>query len=124
MLENTREREFIMNTEQLPLQLPWLARQAGLSDLRAKALWLEASAQAARQCGNRNSPEFSQLAMERLRALMDAESSRLNAQSPIRTWARFQRHCWSLQLDWVEAGSTIATRAWRALSSKSKLYSC
>ncbi|GAB2180856.1 hypothetical protein DLREEDagrD3_10790 [Denitratisoma sp. agr-D3] len=113
-----------MNSDHLPLQLPWLARQAGVPELKAKSLWLEASAQAARECGNSDSPEFSRVAMERLRALLQAESDRLNELSPTRTWARFQRHCWSLQLDWLEAGGTIATRTWRTLSGKAKIYSC
>lgn len=105
-----------MNSEQLPLQLPWLARQAGLSDARVKALWLEAAAFAEQKCGNRDLPEFPRLAMEKLRSLVAAESARLNAASPSRAWARFQFHCWSLQLTWLEAGQTITARTLRALS--------
>ncbi|HEY3431294.1 MAG TPA: hypothetical protein VGK09_01980 [Rhodocyclaceae bacterium] len=113
-----------MNSDQTPLQLPWLARQAGLSDVRAKALWLEASGHAARQCGNSASSEFSRLAMERLQVLMNAESSRLNALSPARAWARLQRQYWSLQLTWLEAGNTINARTLRALSRKPKTCIC
>lgn len=106
-----------MNSEQLPLQLPWLAKQAGLSESRVKALWLEAAEFAEKQCGNRDLPEFPRLAMEKLRALIDAECASLNAVSPARAWARFQRQCWSLQLTWLEAGQTITARTLRALRS-------
>ena len=105
-----------MNSDQIPLQLPWLARQAGLSVAKAKALWLEAAAYAEKQCGNRDLPEFPRLAMEKLRSLINAESARLNAMSPMRAWARLQRHCWSLQLTWLEAGNTVTARTLRALS--------
>lgn len=124
MQYNQTKREITMNSNNHPLQLPWLARRAGLSNERAEALWREASAYAVRRTGSTDSSAYAQVAMDKLHALIDAESSRLNTLSPVRTWARLQRHYWSLQLTWLEAGNTIATRTWRTLSRTGKSGVC
>ena len=56
---------------QIPKFLPWAARQAGISDAEAEALWRQASAEAEHFTGEREGPEFSNLAVECFLELLD-----------------------------------------------------
>lgn len=103
-----------MTAERLPMQLPWLARRAGLSNNKAEALWREAARNAEKTCGNKDSSEYYGASMDNLRAAMDAESRRLNSLSCVRPWSRLQRQVLTLQMSWLEASSVIAARTARA----------
>ena len=96
-----------------PLILPWLAKRAGLSQERARELWAKAWNEAANACGNSDSPEFFRTTLERLDALMVAESRCLDRKFALRPWTRLQRGVWGLQLTWLEAGTRITTRLWQ-----------
>ena len=58
---------------QMPKFLPWAARQAGISEAEAAALWRQASAEAAYFTGEREGSEFSNLAVECFLELLDGE---------------------------------------------------
>lgn len=103
-----------MSAERLPMQLPWLARRAGLSDAKAAVLWREATRSAEKMCGNKDSSEYYGACMDKLREAMDAESHRLNGLSCVRPWSRLQRQVLTLQMSWLEASSVIAARTARA----------
>lgn len=96
-----------------PLILPWLAKRAGLDQARARELWAKAWREAAEICGNTDSSEFFRTTLERLDALMAAESRCLDRKNALRPWTRLQRGVWGLQLTWLEAGTAIAARLWR-----------
>lgn len=106
-----------------PLILPWLAKRAGLSETRARELWSEAWIQAAEACGNTTSSEFFRTTVEKLEALMAAESRKLDNKYALRPWTRLQRGIWGLQLTWMEAGTAIAARVWRK-NVVTQRYSC
>lgn len=112
------------NPQRLPLQLPWLARRAGLSDAKAEALWLEASRQAEKTCGSRESSDYYRTSMDTLRASLAAESRRLDGLSYVRPWSRLQRQVLKLQMSWFEAGTVIAARTTRALARPLRQSRC
>lgn len=103
-----------MSAERLPIQLPCLARRAGLSNAKAEALWHEATRSAEKLCGNKDSSEYYGACMDKLREAIDAESHRLNSLSCVRPWSRLQRQVLTLQMSWLEASSVIAARTARA----------
>lgn len=64
-----------------PKILPWLAKQSGITQERAEALWNAALLHAAREPQANESPAFWKLAVDRLLELM-AEESRKNRAMP------------------------------------------
>ena len=58
---------------QMPKFLPWAARQAGISEAEAAALWRQASAEATYFTGEREGAEFSSLAVECFLELLDGQ---------------------------------------------------
>lgn len=59
-----------------PKILPWLARKAGISDERAEVLWHKALRYATLKSGWVNTPEYWQLAVEKLVELVEAEGAK------------------------------------------------
>ena len=103
----------ILREAPAPLILPWLAKRAGLGEARARELWTQAWNEAAAACGNSDSAEFFRATLDRLNALMAAESRCLDRKFALRPWTRLQRGVWGLQLTWLEAGTAITTRLWQ-----------
>jgi hypothetical protein len=58
---------------QIPKFLPWAARQAGISEAEAAALWRQATAEAEHFTGEREGSEFSALAVECFLELLDGK---------------------------------------------------
>jgi len=76
----------------VPKLLPWLARSAGLTDLRSEQLWWEASRYARNATAEFDTPRYWKAAMERLMILIEAESAaqrRIRQASP---WGVAQAH--------------------------------
>lgn len=63
-----------------PKMLPWLARKAGLCDERAEALWAEAVLHASSATCGLDHVEYSNVAVARLLALIEAEKELIRAQ--------------------------------------------
>ena len=100
-----------------PKMLPWLARKAGISDRRARTLWFDAERWAERQSA-RGSSAYYKLAVDRLLALVAAESLREDASSfGWRPWARAQARFWALSMQVAHQGSAVTARGWRLLES-------
>lgn len=95
-----------------PKLLPWLARKAGIDDVRAAALWREAERWAARQAPD-GSPVYYKLAVDRLLHLVAEESLREDAASfGWRPWARGQARLWSLAMRAMDEASALNARGW------------
>ena len=60
-----------------PMILPWLARKAGISDERAETLWHRALRHATLKTGWVNSPEYWQVANEKLLELKEVERNKV-----------------------------------------------
>lgn len=95
-----------------PKLLPWLAKKAGVSDVRATALWREAERWAARHAATGSSAYF-KLAVDRLLELVAAESLRADAASfGWRPWARAQARLWAASMQAAQQGSLLSSRLW------------
>jgi hypothetical protein len=82
-----------------PEILPWLAHKAGIDDRRALPLWHAALRHAA-HARKPDTSEYWQAAMERLQALIAAESRREDAASfGWRPWARSQADAWTRRME-------------------------
>jgi hypothetical protein len=100
-----------------PKLLPWLAKKAGISDVRAATLWHDAERWAARQATHGSATYF-KLAVDRLMELVAAESLRQDAASfGWRRWARTQARFWAVSMQAMHEASALNTRAWRLLNS-------
>lgn len=65
---------------QMPKFLPWAARQAGISEAAAAALWRQASAEAAYFTGESEGPEYANLAVECFLELLDGKPAHAAAE--------------------------------------------
>lgn len=100
-----------------PKILPWLARKAGISDVRAEALWHEAERWAERQAKPASAAYF-KLAVDRLLQLVAAESLRADAASfGWRPWARAQARLWAASMHAMHEVSALNARGWRLVDT-------
>ena len=103
-----------------PKILPWLARKAGISDIRAEALWHDAERWAGRQA-TPGSADYFKLAVDRLMELVAAESLREDAASfGWRPWARAQARFWAVSMQVAHQGAALSARTWRLIGSASR----
>jgi hypothetical protein len=102
-----------------PKILPWLAHKAGISERRAEMLWQAALKHAdhvAGQAGQAPSSAYWQMAMDRLRELIAAESQREDAASfGWRPWSRNLAQVWLARLEVLDEIALAPVRAWRIL---------
>lgn len=97
----------------LPMILPWLARKAGISDRRAEVLWRAAQRHAASR-RPAATPEYWQMAMDRLLELVAAEALRADAASfGWRPWSRLQARAWELPVALLDCLALGSARGWR-----------
>lgn len=100
-----------------PQLLPWLAKQAGIDEGRASALWLEA-VRWAEQRASPGSSACHKLALDRMLELAAIESLREDVASfGLRPWARTQAHVWGLSMRMVEQTAAMIARSWRLIGS-------
>lgn len=100
-----------------PKLLPWLAKKAGISELRAATLWRESERWAARRAAAGSSAYYQQ-AVDRLLELTAAESLREDAASfGWRPWARAQARFWAVSTQAAQQGASWMARGWRLLGS-------
>lgn len=103
-----------------PKILPWLARKAGISDVRAEALWHDAERWAGRQASPGSAAYF-KLAVDRLLQLAAAESLRADAASfGWRPWARAQARFWAVSMQAMHEASALSARGWSLVDSISR----
>jgi hypothetical protein len=99
-----------------PMILPWLAHKAGIDEPRAEKLWAAALHHAESRCGAKETPDYWQVAMDRLLELVAAESLREDAASfGWRPWARAQARLWDAPLGALDEFALVAGRIWRNL---------
>ena len=100
-----------------PQLLPWLAKQAGIDEDRASALWLEAERWAEQQASP-GSSACHKLAVDRMLELASAESLREDVASfGLRPWARAQAHFWTFSVRMVQQSAAVMARSWRLIGS-------
>jgi hypothetical protein len=63
----------IENMTKTPKLLPWIARKAGISDEQITALWSKAVRRAVLQNGSCPNSDYSRVAMQYLRELLEGE---------------------------------------------------
>ena len=106
-----------MNTS--PKLLPWLARSAGITDLRAEELWLEASQYARNATGEFETSKYWKTAHDRVVNLIQAEAI---ARNPPETapWVMIQTNLGAglLMLTDVYAEVSANVRTWFARVTK------
>jgi hypothetical protein len=117
---NMPKREPFMKTtphlDHGPKILPWLAHKAGIDLSRAEALWHAAQRHATRLTGETDTPAYWQAAMDRLHALIAAESLREDAAAfGWRQWTRHHKRAWSAPLAILDALTLNSVRGWRTL---------
>jgi hypothetical protein len=95
-----------------PKLLPWFAKQYGLPEERAQALWAEAVRRATLATGWIGSSLYWQTAWNEFHRLAEAESHRLH---PITSWLRLQHRLMTLPLraatDLLRAGEKMLERS-------------
>lgn len=97
-----------------PKLLPWLARKAGISDVRAEVLWHAAERHAAAHAGGVGTPAHAEAAMNRLLELVAAESRAEDAASfGLRCWARVNASLWQAPIALFDTLALNAARGWR-----------
>ena len=105
-----------------PQLLPWVAKQAGIDEDRASALWLEAERWAEQQASP-GSSACHKLAVDHLLELAAAESLREDVASlGLRPWARAQAHFWALSIRVVEQSAAVMSRSWRLIGSDAQQH--
>jgi hypothetical protein len=103
-----------------PQILPWLAKKAGITESRAATLWHDAERWAAHRAAPGSSDYF-KLAVDRLLALVAAESLREDAASfGWRPWARTQARLWAVSMQAAHQGAALTSRGWRLIGSASR----
>ena len=101
-----------------PKILPWLAHKAGISLSRAEALWATSHRHAEKVTGQIDTSEFWQLAMDRLYALIAAESLREDAASfGWRNWSRLYRRVCEAPMRLLNSFTLNNVRGWRSLQN-------
>jgi len=106
----------------VPQLVPWLANKAGIGEDRANALWRE-SEQWAEQQASRDSSDYHELAVKRMRELVLAESLREDLASlGWRPWVRAQALLWTVSMQAVQQSSAAMARSWRQFGSAARDY--
>jgi len=109
-------------TPSKPQMLPWLAKKAGIGDARASALWLD-STQWAAQHASPDSSVFHELAADRMRELVAAESLRQDLASfGLRPWARAQVQFWTISMQAAQKSAAVMAHSWRSFGSSAQHY--
>ena len=99
-----------------PKILPWLAHKAGITLPRAEMLWASARCHAETVTGETGTPIFWQAAMDRLHALVAAESLREDAAAfGWRQWTRHHKRACAAPLAILDALTLNSVRGWRTL---------
>lgn len=105
-----------------PQLLPWLAKQAGIDEGRASALWFEAERWAEQQASP-GSSACHKLAVDRMLELAAVESLRADVASfGLRPWARAQAHFWALSMRAVEQTAEMIASSWRLIGSDAQQH--
>jgi hypothetical protein len=98
-----------------PKMLPWLARQAGISDERAAVLWEEALYCASRSEPHANSDAYWRKAVDGLRRRIAADvAAASEAPFGFGPWLRLPARLWLLGLPGFAAVAAAGVRRWRA----------
>ncbi len=106
----------------VPQLVPWLANKAGIGEDRANALWRE-SEQWAEQQASRDSSDYHELAVKRVRELVLAESLREDLASlGWRPWVRAQALFWTVSMQAAQQTSAAMARSWRQFGSGVRHY--
>ena len=107
-------------TPKPPKLLPWLARKAGISDVRAECLWRDAERWAAHRATAGSSPYY-QAAVDRLVQLVAEDSLRADAASfGWRPWSRAQARAWAVSMQVMHELSAISARGWAMLDGPAR----
>jgi len=113
----TLKEPFMKTTPHLtrgPKILPWLARKAGIALPRAETLWQAACCHAETITGATGTPAYWEVAMDRLHALLAAESLREDAAAfGWRNWTRLHARAWEAPLTLLQALTLNSVRGWR-----------
>lgn len=104
----------------VPQLVPWLAHRAGIGDDRANALWCDAEQWAA-QRASRDSSDYHELAVQRMRETVLAESLREDLASlGWRPWVRAQALFWTVSMQAAQQSSAAMARSLRLFGSAAR----
>lgn len=99
-----------------PKILPWLARKAGISDVRAEELWTKALRHATAKTGWVGTSEYWRTAVDKVIELIEREA-KLQCQPRLPPMVRFQTRMWMLPMIAWHGYALVGSAAWARLTS-------